>query len=227
MFYSNLAPGEKITSHDTKRPNVNFAGFMAAVLKPIAASFGIPPETFFLEYGNNFSASRMAQIDFKHECDLRAYNFAIQCPNPIYREWFIGECLNGNINAPGFLETWRDPSKYYIHNAWLNVNWRGLPVVNVDFLKQVKALEIISNKAWYTDEIITEQFMGGDWWSNVTRKKAENQALSEANEPLNQQSTTSAEFTQKELSATIIKLEDLETKLEGFEEKLIDMESSK
>lgn len=222
LFLANLAHNEKIDSFDTKRPNLNFGPFMESVLKPMAYGSEIPPEIFFLEYGNNFSASRQANLDFKDAVDKKVYDFARQLNDPVFVEWLTGEILNGSIKAPGYVNSLFNDSLYHIRNAWQNTIWRGLPQTSVDIKKMVQALAIVEEKGWQTNEAISEQYFKSDFFDNIRRQKTENLLRADA-----QVTTADSGDNSGDLEAIQERLRDFESSIEEIEEKLENSNSDK
>ncbi len=220
LFLANLAPDEKVTSFDTKRPNLNFGPFLEAILKPIAYANEIPPEIYFLEYGNNFSASRQANLDFKDATDKKGFDFARQLNDPIYVEYLTGEVLNGSIKAPGYVASLQINSLYYVRNAWQNAIWRGLPQTSVDIKKMVQALDIVEKKGWQTNQDIAEQYFKTDYYDNIRRLKTENELRAAAMAPLdNDQNTNNGVDTDDRFEAVHKQLEEFQSSIEDFEER--------
>jgi len=227
LFLANLAQNEKVDSFDTKRPNLNFVPFMEAVLKPMAYASEIPPEIFFMEYGNNFSASRQSNLDFKDATDKKVYDFARQLNDPIFVEWLTGEILNGAIKAPGYINSLINNSLYYIRNAWQNTIWRGLPQTSVDIKKLVQALEIVEEKGWQTNEAISEQYFKTDYFDNIRRQKTEVALREDARGSETNQNSNNIIDTDDRFEAVHKQLEQFESAIEDIEEKLENSISDK
>ena len=143
MMLQELQTGEKPTSYDTKRPNVNFGVFEAAIINALAWANEIPPEVLTLAFQNNYSASRGAVNEFKMYLERVRAGFGEEFNDPIYQDWVISELLNQNIKADGLLEAWRDPEKWDQYGAWMLADWAGAIKPNVDLLKEVKAYDLL------------------------------------------------------------------------------------
>ncbi len=221
LFLANLAQDEKVESFDTKRPNDNFGSFLEASLKPVAYANEIPPEKFFMEYGNNFSASRQADLDFKSVADKKGFDFARQLNDPVYVELLTGEVLNGSIVAPGYVNSLMSLGFYDVRNAWQYAIWRGLPQTSVDIKKMVQALDLVEQKSWMTNEAISEQYFKTDFFDNVRRQKTENELRAAARAPLNiDQNTNNSVDTDDRFEAVHKKLEEFSASIEEIEETL-------
>ena len=131
--------GQKLDSFDTKRPNVNYAGFLDASMKYNYASIGCPLEIALLVFQNNYSASRaslkMFEMILKYD---RKYILEDQFYQIVYAQNFELECLKGNIKAPKYLELKND--KGYIDNAYTKAKFVGVSIPHVDEVKEVNAV---------------------------------------------------------------------------------------
>lgn len=207
MYLANLSPGETVESYDTKRPNQHFDKFMQAVLKPIAYSKEIPPEIFFMEYGNNFSASRQAHLDWQEVLKKKVHEHSRGFNDLVFVEFLTGEVLNGGIEAPGYVESLQNEHDYAVRNAWQNTQWHGLPQTSVDIKKLVQALEIVEQKGWLTNEKIASLYFSTDWFDNMRRKKTENESIVNAMAPIRER--LEVETTVDGENVTTIKAEEL------------------
>ncbi len=177
IMMDKLQPGEKPTSFDTKRPNVNFKDFVRAVLAGIAWSQGIPPEILFLEFQNSFSASRQANNEFLIFLKKVRKNFSQQFNKPIYEEWLTDYILQGKLEAPGYLESLRDPTQWEVRNAWKSQKWIGVARPSVDLLKEVKAYGELVDRKFASHEDAVQELRGDDFNKVITRQKAEKSKL--------------------------------------------------
>lgn len=200
MVMQELQTGEEPVSYDTRRPNVNFGTFEAAIINAIAWANEIPPEVLTLAFQNNYSASRGAVNEFKIYLDRIRTGFGEEFNDPIYQEFLISETLNGVIDAPGFLDSRRDPSRWYIYGAWASADWSGAIKPNVDLLKEAKAYKVLMDEGLITRERATRELTGMKYSKSVRQLNRENQQLAEAVQPL--------------IEAGIIKDENPDTALE-------------
>lgn len=137
--FDDLAPGEKVVSYQTNRPNVNYAVFEAAILDAICWSLEIPPEIVKLRFTSSYSASRQANNEFEVYLKYRNYKNAKDFCQIIYEEFIIQSVLNNQLNLPGFITAFLDSSKWRIKAAWLSCAWSGLSRPSVERTKDVKA----------------------------------------------------------------------------------------
>lgn len=183
-IYQEMQHGEKIQSYDTKRPNVNFGAFEAAIVQAFAWANEIPPEVMTLAFQNNYSASRGAVNELKMYLDMKRTSFGEEFNNPIYQDWTISETLNNSIVAPGLLEAWRNPALWDIFGAWMLADWSGAIKPNVDLLKEVKAYQMLVSEGWLTRDRASRELTGMKYSKTVQQLVKENSKLVEALQPL-------------------------------------------
>ncbi len=204
MILQELQQGEKPHSYDTKRPNVNFGVFETAILSALAWASEMPPETLFLQFQNNYSASRGATNEFKMLLDRRRTGAGEEFNDPIYQDYAISEVLNQNVNAPGLLESWRNFNQWDIFGAWLLADWSGAIKPNVDLLKEVKAYRELKAEGWITSDRASRELTGMKYSKVVGQLKSENEKLVEATQPL--------------IDAGLVKNENSDDSIETIEE---------
>jgi len=184
MMLQELQQGEKPTSYDTKRPNVNFGVFEASIINAIAWANEIPPEVLTLAFANNYSASRGAVNEFKLYLDRIRAGFGEEFCSHVYQDFLLSEVLQGGIKADGLLEAWRDPSQWDKLGAWNLADWAGAIKPSVDLLKEVKAYKEMIEGGFITRDRAARELTGMKY-SKVTDQLAlENKQLVTALEPL-------------------------------------------
>ena len=137
--FDDLAPGEKVVSYQTNRPNVNYAAFEGAILDAICWSLEVPPEIVKLKFTSSYSASRQANNEFEVYLKYRNFKNAKDFCQIIYEEFIIQSVLNNQMELPGFVLACFDSSKWRIKAAWLSCAWSGLSRPSVERTKDVKA----------------------------------------------------------------------------------------
>ncbi len=137
----DLEHGEEIVSFQTNRPNVNYEKFEKAILNAISWALEIPPEIVTLLFQNNFSASRQANNEFNVYLQYRFKEFGETFYQPIYEERLISAVLENQLEAPGFIEAYRDKRQWRIITAWSHASWSGLSRPSVDIKKDVGAAQ--------------------------------------------------------------------------------------
>lgn len=184
MMLQELQTGEKPTSYDTKRPNVNFGVFEAAIINAFAWANEVPPEVLTLAFQNNYSASRGAVNEFKMFLERERAGFGEEFNDPIYQDFVISEALNRSIIAPGLLESWRNPELWDKYGAWILASWSGAIKPNVDLLKEVKAYKELVAEGWLTRDRSARELTGMKYSKVVQQLKGENEQLVDATQPL-------------------------------------------
>lgn len=184
MVMQELQTGEEPVSYDTRRPNVNFGTFEAAIINAIAWANELPPEVLTLAFQNNYSASRGAVNEFKMYLERIRNGFGEEFIDPIYQEFLVSETLIGAIDMPGFLDARRNPSLWYIYGAWVSADWSGAIKPNVDLLKEVKAYTGLIDQGLITRERATRELTGMKFSKSVQQLVRENEQLAAAMQPL-------------------------------------------
>ena len=135
----HMPRGQKLQGYDTKRPNVNFGGFLDSNIKYDYASMGLPYEVVLMVFQNNFSASRASLKMFESILKFTSKYLCIDgFYKPVYEQFFDLEVLKGNIEAPRYIELRNKPG--YADNAYLLAKFEGMPIPHIDPLKEVNAV---------------------------------------------------------------------------------------
>lgn len=135
-----LAPGEKIDSFATARPNVNLGKYEEIIINAVAWMLELPPEIARLLFQSNFSASRQANNELDIKISYESWKFGNNfCKQP-YEEFVTSSVLNGTLEAQGFLEAYYT-NNWRILGAWFNAEWSGLSRPSVDILKEANAAD--------------------------------------------------------------------------------------
>ena len=184
MMLQELQTGEKPTSYDTKRPNVNFGVFEASIINAIAWANEIPPEILTLAFANNYSASRGAVNEFKLYLDRIRAGFGEEFCSPIYQDYLLSDVLQGGIKADGLLEAWRTPSQWDKLGAWNLADWAGAIKPSVDLLKETKAYQLLVNEGWITNDRASRELTGMKYSKVTQQLLLENKQKVEALQPL-------------------------------------------
>lgn len=177
LLISSLNAGEKLKSHDTKRPNVNFGEFVDSITKYLAASLSMPVEILSMKFGNNFSASRASLKLYWQSVFVKRDDFISDFKTPVFNSWLLGEVGTGNLILKGFED-------HQLRQAWQSAQWIGIPSPSIDPGKEEKAAQIRVKEGFTTREQEAQRRHGTSFDSNVERLASENKRLAEANEPL-------------------------------------------
>ena len=131
-----LAPGEKVNVAEKTPIPTNFADFTSSLISHVGAALEIPYEILVKHFGQSYSASRAALLEYWKSVETQRAEFITQFCNPIYEEWLTMAILLGRIDAPGFFD---DP---IIREAWLGAEWYGPSQGQLDPQKEATAAEI-------------------------------------------------------------------------------------
>ena len=120
-----MRQGDELKTVDQTAPVGGYAQFVDAFSGYLAAATGIPLEVVLMKFSNNYSASRASLILFWRNAELWRSEMASDYLDPVYGAWLAEEIAAGRVTAPG----WSDP---VMKAAWLNCNWIGTPMPNID-----------------------------------------------------------------------------------------------
>lgn len=164
----NLGVGKTMKSFDTKRPNVNFEGFLDANAKYIFASQSIPFEIAVMLFSNNFSASRAALKMFEMTLKVLRKNIVIDgIYKPLFKAFFLIENLKGNLSIDKFDKIKQNPLDM---NALTKCRFISPPIPHVDPLKEVKAVvEKINNHLSTKEEGMEELGNSTDFYTTIEK----------------------------------------------------------
>jgi lambda family phage portal protein len=185
-FVQNLKAGEKISSFATSRPNVNFKGFIDAVMESVSASLSIPIEVLRESFNANYSASRASLLLFWNKVIKDRAHFASQFLNPIFEAWLSEEVRQNKIKLTGFSD-----GGPLIRAAWLDCSWIGKSYPSIDPKKEADAADVRIAAGATTREREAQIYNGSDFMDNCAKLKAENEKLSEANKSVQPKESSS------------------------------------
>lgn len=132
VLIGNLRRGDKFKYLQDTSPSEGYASFESAFFTSICASTGWASEVVLKKFSNNYSASRGILILIWRKAQIEKEDMASDFLDPIYEMWLSEEIAAGRIKAPG----WSDPR---MRAAWLNCEWAGAPMPNIDPLKTMEA----------------------------------------------------------------------------------------
>jgi capsid protein len=221
LIIDELAMGEEIKGFDTSGIDLDFPKFEEAIIQAIAWAMETPPEILRLAFSNNYSASQAAINEYKMFLNRERLDFGNEFCHPIYFEWLISETLNRKINAPGFLEAWRDPLQYEISGAWIIADWSGAIKPSTDIVKTAKGYKMQVDENFISRERACRE-VSGMKLSTVAKKNLKaNQQLAESVRPLLElKSELSGGDESNNLNALID--DKIEAMLDDIAEKTID-----
>lgn len=162
-----LEPGEKVEFADPKRPNGAFDSFVRNLCTQIGAALEIPRDVLLKEFGQSYSASRAALLEFWKMARMRREWLAWDFCQPVYEEFLAEAVALGRIDAPGFFA---DP---LLRRAYSGAEWHGPTPGQLDPLKEVNAAEKRMELCISTLEREAAEMNGSDWAENIRQRKQE------------------------------------------------------
>jgi lambda family phage portal protein len=214
-----MQQGERLVVHQSGA-DINFGPFEQAILAGVAWANEIPPEILLLSFNSNYSASQAALNEFKMFLGMKRKKRGDQYCQRYYVEWLISYTLIGGVDAPGLLESWRDPKKWATFGAWTRAEWIGAIKPTTDPVKQSKAAEMQVANAWTTNTAVAIEINGSKWRENVKKLKRENEQLVLALRPMLE---LKAEFGEQQtddaLDALGRSIDEIEARFDDREEE--------
>jgi lambda family phage portal protein len=166
-----LNPGEDATLANPSRPNPNFEGFVAAVMRQIGMALGIPSELLMKQFNASYSASKAALLDaWVYFRSVRTWLARSFC-QPVYETWLAEAVAAGRISAPGFFT---DPLRRW---AYCQASWPGDSMGSINPKDEVAAYTSAIDARLISRERAEWELFGSDWGDTFGQKLAENELL--------------------------------------------------
>lgn len=181
LILDELQHGEEPVAFTSNGTDERFGGFEEAIIQGVAWAYEVPPEILRLAFSSNYSASQAAINEFKMYLNRVRTDFGQDFCQPIYAEWLLSETLSGKIDAPQYLEAWRDAKKYDVLGAWTSADWAGHIKPAVDLTKLVGGYAQMIELGLITRDRAARELTGTKFSKNVKRLALENPAIAEAN----------------------------------------------
>ncbi|HIF9183767.1 TPA: phage portal protein [Photobacterium damselae] len=176
VWIQGLREGEEPTSYNTQRPNVNYAGFVRAILSGVSFSLDIPPEILFLEFDSSYSAARQVNNEFTMSItEFQRPRIISNLVKPAWNTVVIYQTLAGKLNTPLLVDSIKNPNKWDVLGAWLNCEWIGPHRKPIDPDKESKANVRSVDRGWKTNQQSSLEISGNRFSNNVNRIKGENE----------------------------------------------------
>lgn len=178
MWY-DAPEGGSIESFNTQRPNTNFGNFEQIIISALAWSHGIPPEILMLKFGNNYSASRQADNEFRVYLSRRNQKNADDFCRNIYSQFLRCAALSGGLSLDGYVRAmaggdWKTVA------AWEKCAWNGLNRPAVDRYKEVLASQNALDNLLTTYDIESRRMCGLGIAQVVQTQKREKELFARA-----------------------------------------------
>ncbi len=202
VMIGNLRRGDKIKYLQDTSPSAQFDAFVGSFFSSIAASTGWSIETVLKKFNNNYSASRATLILCWRVANIQRLEQNSDFDNPVYEMWLSEEIAAGRISAPGF----SDP---LIKAAWLNAEWSGSTMPNIDPAKTAQADLAYVQMGAHTLDDVARNYNGSSGKANRAKLKRQWEELPEPKLPIAPVQTGMAEGEQQDDS------DDTETTNDG------------
>lgn len=184
LVLDELQIGEEPKAFQSNGTTEEFGKFEEAIVQAFAWAHQIPPEILTLAFSSNYSASQAATAEFKMFLNKEQTSWGECFCQPVYVDFLISSVLAQKVEAPGFLEAWRDVGKYDLFCSWTSSDWAGQIKPLIDPLKMVEAAKARIEAGLSTRARETREMTGMKFKRNVAQLKLENADLAEANEPI-------------------------------------------
>lgn len=184
LTIETLQQGEEPVGFGNNGVDEKFGEFESAIIHAIAWANEVPPEILNLAFSSNYSASAAAINEFKIYLDKIRFHFGIEFCQPFYSEWLVQETLLRRIDAPGFIEAFRNPTEYETYGAWLEAEWIGAVKPSTDQKKTAQAYKLMREEGYITSARATSEMTGMKFSKNMKTIKRENILIIEAARPM-------------------------------------------
>lgn len=158
-FIANLQEGEKLRAFPDTAAMQDYGRFMDAFVSSLTAGNEMPYEVLKMKFANNYSASRATLLLFWEVVKIKRSIMKADFLDIIYEMWLSEEIAAGRIMAPGF----SDPR---LKKAWLNTQWIGSPVPNIDPEKTARAEQLYLEMGAQTPDQVSANYNGTSGASN-------------------------------------------------------------
>lgn len=162
----DLAPGEKASTADPKRPNANFDPFFVAVVKQIGAALEIPLDELLLHYNASYSAARAAMLQAWRFYTTRRWWLVQQFCQPVYNLLLDEGVASGRLRLPGY----EDPIR---RRAWQTALWIGPARGSMDENKEASAAKTRIEIGVSNESLETAAMTGEDWHGVIAQRSRE------------------------------------------------------
>lgn len=184
LVLDELQVGEEPKAFQSNGTTEEFGKFEEAIVQAFAWAHQIPPEILTLAFSSNYSASQAATAEFKMFLNKEQTGWGETFCQPVYVDFLISSVLAQKVEAPGFLEAWRDVGKYDLFCSWTSSDWAGQIKPSIDAVKMVEAAKARIEAGLSTRAREAREITGMKFSKIAPILKRENEQLAEANEPM-------------------------------------------
>ena len=166
----SLAQGQKISSLNPQRPNVNYQPFVESIFAEAAAACGVSYEVVLRKFNSSYNAVRAALLESQKTFNKMCMNFVADFCKPIYEKWLANAVILGIVDAPGFFE---NPIK---RKLWSQCLWIGDAPFLLDPKKETEAIKMQIDEQLISRDMACAKINGGDY-RTVAEAQASEYAL--------------------------------------------------
>ena len=153
----SLAQGQKISSLNPQRPNVNYQPFVESIFAEAAAACGVSFEVVLRKFNSSYNAVRAALLESQKTFNKMCMNFVADFCKPIYEKWLANAVILGIVDAPGFFE---NPIK---RKLWSQCLWIGDAPFLLDPKKETEAIKMQIDEQLISRDMACAKVNGGDY----------------------------------------------------------------
>ena len=166
----SLAQGQKISSLNPQRPNVNYQPFVESIFAEAAAACGVSFEVVLRKFNSSYNSVRAAILESRKTYERMRHDFVSDFCQPIYEKWLADAVVSGILEAPGFFE---NPVKRAL---WSGCRWVGNAAFLLDPKKETDAIKMQIDEQLIDRDTACAMINGGEY-EVVARGHAKELAL--------------------------------------------------
>lgn len=153
----SLAQGQKISSLNPQRPNVNYQPFVESIFAEAAAACGVSFEVVLRKFNSSYNSVRAAILESRKTYERMRHDFVSDFCQPIYEKWLADAVVSGILEAPGFFE---NPVKRAL---WSSCRWVGNAAFLLDPKKETDAIKMQIDEQLIDRDTACAMINGGEY----------------------------------------------------------------
>lgn len=153
----SLAQGQKISSLNPQRPNVNYQPFVESIFAEAAAACGVSFEVVLRKFNSSYNSVRAAILESRKTYERMRHDFVSDFCQPIYEKWLADAVVTGILEAPGFFE---NPVKRAL---WSGCRWVGNAAFLLDPKKETDAIKMQIDEQLIDRDTACAMINGGEY----------------------------------------------------------------
>ena len=153
----SLAQGQKISSLNPQRPNVNYQPFVESIFSEAAAACGVSFEVVLHKFNSSYNSVRAAILESRKTYERLRRDFVSDFCQPVYEKWLTEAVVTGVLEAPGFFE---NPVKRAL---WSDCRWVGNAAFLLDPAKETSAIKMQIDEQLIDRDTACAMINGGEY----------------------------------------------------------------